>query len=350
VKVPPPPGKKLGWALVGLGKLAIEELLPAFALCEHARPTAFVSGHADKARVLAQRYRVPEAAIYSYDTFDKIKDNADVDVVYVVLPNSMHAEYTVRAAEAGKHVFCEKPMATTVEDCRRMIDACRKAGRKFAIGYRMRYEPHQLKAIELIRSGAIGAPRVIVADLTQNQPGGTWRTNAKLAGGGPLPDIGIYCLNACCYLTGEEPVEVRGLVTRSADDPRFREVERDCLFELRFPSGVVASCSCSYDAERTARYRVMGTKGAIDLDPAFPYRGLRMRVIDRQGSGQLELPQVNQFATEMDHFSTCIQEGKDPRTPGEEGLRDVVVMHHIYEAARTGRAIQLPPEARPTRG
>ncbi len=246
VHVPPPPGKKLGWALVGLGKLTIEELLPAFAKCEKSRVAALVSGVPEKAKALAARYGVPEKHIYDYDGFDRVKDDPAVDVVYVVLPNSLHAEYTVRAAKAGKHVFCEKPMAPTSKECRGMIAACREAGRRLMIAYRLHHEPHHLRAVDLAKGKDIGGVQLVVADLTQQVPPGTWRTNRAMGGGGPVPDIGIYCLNEARMLLGEEPAEVRATTFKPKDDPRFGDVEQRCLFTLSFPSGAQANCSCDY--------------------------------------------------------------------------------------------------------
>ena len=248
-RVPDPPGRKLGWAIVGLGSLAINQILPAFARCEKSKVTALVSGHPDKAKKLAARYGVAEASIYNYDTYEKLRDNPDVDVVYVVLPNSMHAEYTIRAAKAGKHVMCEKPMANTPEDCRQMIDACRSAGKKLSIGYRLHHEPFNQALIKVVRDQEFGPLKVVLADAgfpigDPNQ----WRLNRKMAGGGSLMDIGIYALNAARYLTNEEPTDVYAMDYTTPGDPRFREVEETLTFQLRFPSGVLANCSSSYGA------------------------------------------------------------------------------------------------------
>jgi glucose-fructose oxidoreductase len=340
-RVPPPPGRKLGWAIVGLGSLAINQILPAFAKCEKSRVTAFVSGHPDKARTLALRYGVDEKNIYGYDTYDRIASNPDIDIVYVVLPNSMHAEYTIRAARAGKHVLCEKPMANTPEDCRQMIDAARTAGKKLMIAYRLHYEPHNQALIKVARDQEFGPLKVVLAeagfpigDPTQ------WRLKKAMAGGGSLMDIGIYALNAARYLTGEEPTEVSAMEYTTPNDPRFREVEETITFGLRFPSGVLANCVSSYGAPFN-HFRVVGTKGWAELEPALIYSGLRMRA----GSGNVvetrELPEIDHFAAEMDHMSDCVMTGAEPKTPGEEGLKDLTIMMAIYEAARTKRTIQL---------
>ncbi len=209
-QVPEPPGRKLGWAIVGLGSLAINQILPAFARSEKSRVTALVSGHPDKARKLAARYGVAEKAIYDYQGYDKIASNPEIDVVYVVLPNSMHAEYTIRALKAGKHVLCEKPMANTPAECQAMIDAARAASRKLMVAYRCRYEPFNQEMIRMAREQELGPTKVIVADHGFNigDPG-QWRLKRALAGGGSLMDIGVYSLQAARYVTGEEPVRAQ---------------------------------------------------------------------------------------------------------------------------------------------
>ena len=204
--VPEPPGKKLGWAVVGLGSLAINQILPAFAKCEKSKVVALVSGHPDKANKLALRYGVNPKSIYNYQNYDSIRDNPEVDVIYIVLPNGMHAEYTVRGHQAGKHVLTEKPMANTPADCQQMIDAARKADRKLMVAYRCHYEPFNQEAMRITRAGELGKTQTILTDA--GFPIGDprqWRLNKQLAGGGSMMDIGIYALNAARYLTGEEP-------------------------------------------------------------------------------------------------------------------------------------------------
>ena len=207
VRVPEPPGPKLGYALVGLGSLAINQIMPAFARSERSKLVAFVSGHRDKADKLAARYGVAAKNIYNYENFDTIKDNPEIDVVYIVLPNSMHAEYTIRALKAGKHVLCEKPMANTAAECEQMIAAAKAADRKLMIAYRLHYEPYNNALIKVARDEEFGRLRVVLADAGFPIGDPTqWRLNKKMAGGGSMMDIGIYALNAARYLTGEEPV------------------------------------------------------------------------------------------------------------------------------------------------
>ena len=200
LKVPDPPGRKLGWAVVGLGSLAINQILPAFAKCEKSKIVALVSGHPDKANKLAQRYGVNPKNIYNYQNYDSLKENAEVDVIYIVLPNGMHAEYTIRGHQASKHVLCEKPMANTPADCQQMIDAAKKAGRKLMVAYRCRYEPYNKEAIRIAQSKELGPTQMILADAGFKMGDPTqWRLNKALAGGGSMMDIGIYALNASRY-------------------------------------------------------------------------------------------------------------------------------------------------------
>jgi predicted dehydrogenase len=341
-QVPEPPGRKLGWAVVGLGSLAINQILPAFAKCEKSKVVALVSGHPDKAAKLAARYGVSPKAIYNYQNYDTLKDNPEVDVIYVVLPNSMHAEYTIRGHQAGKHVLSEKPMANTPGDCQAMIDAARKAGKKLMVAYRCRYEPFNKEMIRMAREQELGPVKVIVADHGFNIGNPTqWRLKREFAGGGSLMDIGIYSLQAARYVTGEEPVEINAVSYTTPGDERFKEVEETINFQLRFPSGVLANCTSSYGYAGQNKYRVIATKGWFELEPATSYTGLRMKVRRNNATEDRDLPQRDHFALEMDHLSECAMEGKEPLTPGEEGLRDVKLMMAIYEAARTVKTIKV---------
>ncbi|AHJ96827.1 Gfo/Idh/MocA family protein [Hymenobacter swuensis] len=338
--------KKLGFAIVGLGKFAQEQMMPAFKDCKHARITALVSGSPDKAKKLAAEYGVEAKSIYSYDNFDSIKDNPAVDVVYIVLPVGLHAEYTVRAAKAGKHVLTEKPMANTPEDCQKMIDACKKANVKLMVAYRAQYEPFNLDAIARIRKGELGKVMQITADHGRivdptGDKADTWRIQKKLAGGGSLMDLGIYSLNATRYLTGEEPVEVTALEMSDKADPRFKEVEDRIHFTLRFPSGILATCTSSYSTEGVKRYRVFGDKAWLDLDPATDYYKHNMTIGDKDGERKISLKEGNQFAAELDHMAECVLQNKTPKTPGEEGLKDIRLIMAIYEAARTGKKVKV---------
>jgi predicted dehydrogenase len=340
--VPDPPGKKMGWAIVGLGSLSIHQILPAFAQCEKSKVVALVSGHADKANKLALRYGVNPKNIYNYQNYDSIKDNPDVDVIYIVLPNGMHAEYTVRGLQTGKHVLCEKPMANTPGECQQMIDAGRKANSKLMVAYRCRYEPYNREAIRIARAQELGPTQMILADAGFAIGDPTqWRLNKQLAGGGSLMDIGIYALNASRYLTGEEPAEVKAMIRSTASDPRFKEVEEHVTFQLRFPSGILANCSSSYGYFHQSHYRVLGTEARLEMDPATWYSGLRMWIERGSTIEQRDLPEIDHFASEMDHMSDCVVRDREPLTPGEEGLRDLTIIRAIYEAAESGKTVKL---------
>ena len=342
ILIPGPPQPKVGYAIVGLGKLALGEVLPAFVETLRCAPTALVSGDADKARAVAQHYNIPTQHIYDYKNFDKIKDNPHVDAVFIILPNAMHAEYTVRAAAAGKHVLCEKPMATTVSDCDRMIAACKSNNKKLMIAYRVHYEPFNQKMIEWSRQKKYGPIQFITADALLDI-GGTpqWRLDPALSGGGSLVDIGIYALNATRYLTGEEPSEVAATYANFAGDNRFKHLEGGIAFQLGFPSGAVANCTSSYGSAKINRYTVVGAKGWYGLDPATSYRDQVLKHGHDEVVEELHLKPVNHFAAEMEHFADCIQNDKQPLTPGEEGRQDVKLMQLIYEAARSRTVVRV---------
>ena len=340
--VPDPPGKKLGWAIVGLGSLSIHQILPAFAQCEKSKVVALVSGHPDKANKLALRYGVNPKNLYNYQNYDSIKENPEVDIIYIVLPNGMHCEYTVRGLQAGKHVLTEKPMANTPAECQQMIDAGRKANRKLMVAYRCRYEPYNQEAIRVARSSELGKTKVILADAGFNMSDpNQWRLKKDLAGGGSLMDIGIYALQAARYLSGEEPTQVNAMMFSTPGDPRFKEVEETINFQLRFPSGILAQCTSSYGYAWQSHYRVVKSEGWLEMDPATAYSGLRMRVHRGNTIEEKDLPVVDHFAAEMEHMSSCVMESKEPLTPGEEGLRDLTIMKAIYEAANTGTTVKV---------
>ncbi|MDB5454876.1 MAG: glucose-fructose oxidoreductase [Caulobacter sp.] len=336
-------GRKLGYAMLGLGYYATRIIMPRFAECEHARLTGLVSGTPEKLKTFGEQYGVPEKSRYSYETFDRILDDPSVDIVYVVTPNSLHRTFTERAAKAGKHVMCEKPMATSAADAQAMVRACKAAGRKLMIGYRSRFQPHNVEAIRLARSGAVGPIRTIVADhgFTAGDPN-QWRLKKALSGGGSLMDIGIYSLNATRYLTGEEPVAVNALESTDRSDIRFKEVEDTIAFQLAFPSGATANCFSTYSANCN-RYRVSGPKGWIDLDPATPYEGqaMRTRIGGKTETWTPPTGAKSQFAGQLDHFADCILTGREPIVPGEEGVKDMKVIEAIYRAAREGRTVKL---------
>jgi predicted dehydrogenase len=337
--------KRIGFAIVGLGRFGQGQLLRSLPDCKIARPAALVSGHPDKAKDLAQKYGIKESSIYNYENFDKIADNPEVDVVYVVLPNSMHHEYTIRAAKAGKHVMCEKPMANTAKECEEMIAACKAANKKLAIGYRLQYEPTHMRAIEMVQKKEFGISRVIESVHAFNIGPNEWRTDKKLAGGGPIMDLGIYCLNACRYLSKEEPTHVNALTYQPQDDPRFTTTEAQMVFNMKFKSGLLAYCSTSYAHHGANRFHVMAEQAEMVMNPAFSYGGLKLKVRARGGpEKEIEVPGIekfNQFCAEMDHFAECVRDNTEPRTPGEEGLKDLKIIEALYKSAESGKTVEL---------
>ncbi len=342
-----PPVRRLGVAVVGLGQLALGEIIPGFGSAKAVRLAAVVSGERDKARTVAAQNGLPESAVYGYGEFNRLRDDSTVDIVYIVLPNSMHAEFTARAAVAGKHVLCEKPMATTIADAEHMIDACRSAGRKLMIAYRLQYEPTHRTLIRLARSGDAGPTRLISAVNVQNDAdNGQWRQIRALAGGGSLPDVGLYCLNAARYVTGEEPVAITASVHSPANDRRFREIEDICRFTLLFPSGAMAECLSAYSLHTRRTLAVSTPTSTLSIDHAFAYEGLVLNTERKTGETMAtetrRFPPNSQFAAEMDAFADAIATDRTPLTPGEEGLQDIKLMSAIYQAAGSGRTVRLP--------
>jgi predicted dehydrogenase len=258
--------------------------------------------------------------------------------VYVVTPNGLHAEHTIKAAKAGKHVLSEKPMEVSVEKCQQMIDACKQAGRQLAIGYRLHFEPNNLECVRLAREKVFGDLKMIdagfgfaIGDPTQ------WRLKHDLAGGGPLMDVGIYALQATRYLTGEEPAQVSAM-TIVTDLVKFKEVEESIVWQTKFPGGVITHCSATYGFPGLNYFKAFAQKGWFELNPAYSYGGIAGVRSDKQ---EIHLPAIDQFAAEMDDFAQCILNDRPTKVPGEEGLRDVKIMMAIYEAARTGKTVSL---------
>jgi predicted dehydrogenase len=338
--LPEPVDRKIGYAIVGLGKLAVEEVLPAFQQAKFAKPVALVSGHRDKAEHLAKVYGIERRNLYSYEDYGRMAENEQIEAVYIILPNSMHAEYTIRALRGGKHVLCEKPMAVTVAECEQMLAAAEEARRKLMIAYRLHYEPFNQQVMELCQQGTIGTIKTFSSSNSQSVEAPNIRLSHAL-GGGPVSDVGIYSINAARYVIGEEPVAVSAFAHHPPDDARFREVPESVVYILRYPSGVLAHCECGFGHARSDRYRAVGDKGWIELDPAFAYHGQELTVYEEGSKRTLEVQAVNHFAAEMDHFAECLLENQTPRTPGEMGLADVRIVQAIYEAAETGRVVAI---------
>jgi glucose-fructose oxidoreductase len=332
----------VGFALVGLGKLSLGQLVPAFRNSRHARLTGLVSGHADKAKRIASEQNLAANSVYSYADFDRIAADPRIEVVYIVLPNFLHAEYTIRALKAGKHVLCEKPMASTVADAEAMVAAAKAANRKLMIAYRCQTEPLNVEAMRRVRSGELGKARLVITKMVRqsnmNDPSDAWRLDMTKSGGGALADMGIYGINGARYLLNEEPIEVRATARTDHSDPRFRTVEDFYSWEFKFPSGAIAQGSTSFDASDTMAYEVYGEHKRIVADPGCFYGGNHLILV--QGGTRTEIPihEIDQFAREMDWMADVVR-GKAPMlSPGEEGVQDMRLIKAIMDSAANGGA------------
>ncbi len=330
--------KPVGWAVLGIGSYAQNQIMPNFAACKNAKLVALISGHQAKLDTFGDRYAIAKKNRFLYDQMDAIRDNPEIEVVYVITPPAIHPEFAIRAAKLGKHVVSEKPMAPTVADCQRMIDACKKAGKLLQIGYRSQYEAHNLRAIQACRKGELGKIKAFTSEHGFNIGHGQWRTQRALAGGGSMMDIGIYSLQALRYLSGEEPLEVTATIKSPPNDDRFVDCEDDVRFTLRLPSGIECHGAGGYSwSPGKSRFEVVGEKGTLLGEPATPYEGHKVFV------NGVELPVTpnNQWAAQIDHVSECIRSGAKVKTPGEEGLRDIRIVQAIYESAASGKAVRL---------
>jgi predicted dehydrogenase len=332
------PPRKIGFALVGLGSLSTHQIAPALQKTKFCKLTGIVTGTPAKAERWKAQYNIPDKNIYNYETMEQMRDNPDIDIVYVVTPNSLHADHTIKAARAGKHVLCEKPMEVSAAKCQQMIDECKKAGKQLAIGYRLHFDPNHLECVRLAREKVFGNVKIIQAGFGFSMGDPTqWRLKRDLAGGGPLMDVGIYALQATRYLSGEEPVEVSGFTTVT-DAVKFKEVEESIIWQTKFPSGTIAHCSATYKTPGINNFKVFADHGWFGLDSAYGYGGIKGSSSDGK---TIQFPGIDQFAAEMDDFAQCILENRPTKVPGEEGLRDVKIMMAIYESAKTGKAVRL---------
>ena len=331
--------KLVRYAVVGLGHISQNAVLPAFAHARrNSRVTALVSDSPRKLKQLARKYKVE--GTYSYDEYEKCLQK--VDAVYIALPNSMHAEYTIRAANAGVHILCEKPMAVTVDECERMIEACREANVKLMIAYRLHFEEINLKAIELVRTRKLGDPKFFNSSFAMRVKPGNIRTRREM-GGGTLYDIGVYCINAARYLFRAEPKEVMAVSVNSVP-AKLGEIDESTGALLRFEGERLAAFVTSFNAYDVASYQIVGTKGRLDVEPAYEYaEGLSYKVNIEGKTRQVRTGKRDQFAPELLYFSDCILKNRAPEPSGEEGLQDVRIVQALYESAETGRAVQIPP-------
>ena len=327
------------YAVVGLGHIAQVAVIPAFAHARrNSRLVALVSNDASKVAAVSRKYRVPQT--YSYDDYEECLKN--VDAVYIALPNSMHAEYTMRAARAGVHVLCEKPMAVTVRECEAMIDACREHRVKLMIAYRLHFEAINLKAIDLVRKGRIGEPKFFNSSFSMRVRPDNIRTKPEL-GGGTLYDIGVYCINAARYIFGDEPIEVLATSVNSGDQ-RVRRIDESTGALLRFDGGRVAAFVTSFNAADVGEYRIVGTRGDLHVNPAYEYaEGLGYELTVNGKKTRVRGRKTDQFAPELLYFSDCILNDREPEPSGEEGMQDVHIVQALYQSAETGKAVPIPP-------
>jgi glucose-fructose oxidoreductase len=337
---------RVRYAVVGLGYIAQKAVLPAFRNARrNSELVALVSGSDEKLAALQRKYRVPHAV--GYDQFDRLLRSGDIDAVYVALPNDLHHDCVLRAAGAGVHVLCEKPLALTERQCEEMIAVARRHDVRLMTAYRLHFDTATLRVLELVREGRIGDPRFLTSSFSMQV---TDRRNIRLSsrrGGGPLYDLGIYCINAARSVFRDEPEEVTALQA-SAPDARFREVEEMTFGLLRFPGQRVATFGCSFGAADTSTYQIVGTKGDIRVEPAYEYaEGLAIRLTVGGKSSRYSFKKRDQFAPELLEFSRCILEREEAEPSGIEGLADVRVIQAMLRSAANGRAIHLPRYVEP---
>ena len=340
--------RSVRYAVIGLGHISQAAVLPAF---KHAKRNstlaALVSGEPKKLKQLGRRYGVQRTC--GYEGVDELFASGEIDAVYIALPNDMHKDYTIRAARAGLHVLCEKPMAVSASECEEMIGATRAANVKLMIAYRLHFERANLEVAKLARSGKLGELRFFSSDFSMQVSDDNIRLNPPEKGGGPLYDIGIYCMNAARYCMGEDPVEVWAAGTRSKD-PRFREVDETVAATMRFKDERLATFTCSFGAADKSVYSITGTKGSVTLDPAYEYAvGLAYRMKVGERETKKKFGKSDQFAPELLYFSDCVLNDREPEPSGEEGLADVRIIEGMLQSISSGRPVRLEMDQRKDR-
>lgn len=328
--------KRLGVALVGLGYYSTDLLAPALQLTEHCYLAGIVTGTPSKAETWQKRHNIPDKNIYDYSNFDTIANNPDIDVVYVVLPPSMHAEYTIRAAKAGKHVWCEKPMAMTVAECQSMIDACSKNKVTLSIGYRLQHEPNNQQIIRFAKEKPFGKIKHVKAEAGYFDPRTDHWKQTKSLGGGAMYDMGVYPLNAARYSTGLEPIAVTAEASTTRPEI-YKEVEETMSFKLEFPGGITADCLTSF-GKNVNELRVTCEKGWYELTPFQTYNGVKGKTSDNRA---LDATIANQQAKQMDEDALAIMNKKQLIAPGEEGLKDIRVVEAIYRSVAQKKRVTI---------
>jgi predicted dehydrogenase len=327
------PDKKLGIALVGLGGYAGGQLAPALQHTKNCYLAGIVTGTPEKAKTWSAKYNIPQKNIYNYQNFDSIAQNPDIDIVYVVLPVFMHKEFTIRAAKAGKHVICEKPMALNAADCREMIAACKQANRMLSIGYRLHFEPHNLEVMRLGQKQILGKVTQLETanGFTYGGDPNAWRLKKALSGGGALMDMGIYAIQGARYTLGQEPIAVKARQEKTRPE-LFKEVDETIFWELEFPGGFKSQGKSSYN-NNWGSLKAKTENGFFELEPAYGYGGLD----GKTSKGPMNIPNINQQAAQMDDFANCVTTKKATRVPGEEGLKDMKVVDAIYRSLDSGK-------------
>ena len=334
---------KVRYAVVGLGHIAQVAVLPAFKSARNSEIFALVSGDPRKRKMLGKKYRV--AQVCSYENYDQILSL--VDAVYLALPNHLHKEYAVRAAEKGVHVLVEKPMAVTEEECEAMINAAKENDVKLMVAYRLHFEKGNLEAIRAVKSGRLGKPRIFNSEFAQQVKAKNVRVMEPVSrGGGPVYDMGVYCINAARYLFGTEPTKLLAVNASNKQDARFHKVDEMMSAILHFPHESLAAFTCSFGAADISRYTVVGTKGVLTSDPAYDYAmNIEQEVIAGGKQSRRRYAKRDQFAAEINYFSDCILKNRSPEPSGLEGLADVRIVRALYESVRSGAAVNLPPFA-----
>ncbi len=333
--------KPIRYAVVGLGHIAQEAVLPAFANAKkNSQLVAFVSGDPLKHQKLGKKYGVQQH--YSYARYDECLNNGEIDAVYIALPNHLHHEYTIRAAEAGIHVLCEKPLAVTSRQCEEMIRACKKNDVKLMTAYRLHFEETNLEAIQLLRSGKIGEPQIFNSLFSFQSREGNIRTKRE-TGGGTLYDIGVYCINAARYLFRDEPSEVFAS-SISGLDARSKDVDAISSVIMRFPKNRIATFTTSFATSDIGLYTVLGTKGNLKVNMAYEYSGeMEMQWTVEGKTKKSTTSKRDQFGPELVYFSDCILRNKEPEPSGKEGLIDVQIVEALYKSARSNRPVKISP-------
>ena len=315
---------------------ATNQLAPGILKSKNCELTGIVTGSPEKAAAWKAKYNLLDKNIYNYQNFDTIAQNPDIDVVYVVLPNSMHHEFVLRAAKAGKHVITEKPMSVSVKEAKEMIAACQAAGVKFGVGYRLHYEPFTNEVMRLAREKDFGAVKFIESKFAwRNRDTKAWRMNNKWSGGGALMDVGIYCINASRYATGENPISVTAQAIKNEPEI-YRDIEETMLWQFKFPSGAMCSGMSSY-ATNCQKLSVHYENGSLEMAPAYDYGPLK----GTTSKGVMDFPVVHHQAYQMDAFADAILNNKPILTPGEEGLKDMIIIEAIKKAAKTGKEVKI---------